>query len=304
MRVRLAMLALTAVLTLSGCGYNTLQSTDEQINAAWAEVLNQYKRRADLIPNLVNTVKAYAAHEQQVLLGVTNARAKVGSIQATPELVNNPEAFQKFLQAQGEMSSALARLLVVAENYPQLKADQNFRDLQAQLEGTENRVTVARQRYIKAVQEYNVTVRSFPSNLTAMVFGFKTKPSLPSKMKRLPSRLRSISVGRATTAPASTIPPSPPSEYSTEEEPQIEAGVRLRRYGSTLSFLPRVPLPKRGSGTWRSRVQDFISFPRRSNASPNPIARRIVPHCLAPLIFAAFAQPMSQSRSSKPASPI
>jgi LemA protein len=177
MRTRLVMLALLATLTLSGCGYNTLQSTDEQIKASWAEVLNQYKRRADLIPNLVNTVKAYAAHEQQVLLGVTNARAKVGSMQATPELINNPEAFKKFLQAQGEMSSALARLLVVAENYPQLKADQNFRDLQAQLEGTENRVTVARQRYIKAVQEYNVTVRSFPSNLTAMMFGFQVKPS-------------------------------------------------------------------------------------------------------------------------------
>ena len=177
MRVRLAMLALTAALTLSGCGYNTLQSTDEQIKAAWAEVLNQYKRRTDLIPNLVNTVKAFAAQEQQVFLGVTNARAKVGAIQATPELINNPEGFKKFLQAQGEMSSALARLLVVAENYPQLKSDQNFRDLQAQLVGTENRVAVARQRYIKAVQEYNVTVRSFPSNLTAMAFGYKTKPS-------------------------------------------------------------------------------------------------------------------------------
>jgi len=177
MHVRLAMLALTAALTLSGCGYNTLQSTDEQIKAAWAEVLNQYKRRADLIPNLVNTVKAFAAQEQEVFLGVTNARAKVGAIQATPELVNNPEGFKKFLQAQGEMSSALARLLVVAENYPQLKSDQNFRDLQAQLEGTENRVAVARQRYIKAVQEYNVTVRSFPSNLTAMAFGYETKPS-------------------------------------------------------------------------------------------------------------------------------
>jgi LemA protein len=177
MRVRLTILALTALLTLSGCGYNTLQSTDEQIKASWAEVLNQYKRRTDLIPNLVNTVKAFAAQEQQVLLGVTNARAKVGSIQASPELINNPEAFAKFMQAQSEMSSALARLLVVAENYPQLKSDQNFRDLQAQLEGTENRVTVARQRYIKAVQEYNVTVRSFPSNLTAMVFGFQVKPT-------------------------------------------------------------------------------------------------------------------------------
>lgn len=177
MRLRLAMLSLLAVFALSGCGYNTLQSTDEQIKAAWAEVLNQYKRRADLIPNLVNTVKAYASHEEKVLMGVTNARSKVGSIQATPELINDPEAFQKFVRAQGEMTSALSRLLVVAENYPQLKADQNFRDLQAQLEGTENRVTVARQRFIKAVQEYNITVRSFPSNLTAMVFGFKTKPS-------------------------------------------------------------------------------------------------------------------------------
>jgi len=173
MRFRLAVLALTALLTLSGCGYNQLQSTDEQVKAAWAEVLNQYKRRADLIPNLVNTVKAYAAHEKDVLTTVTNARAKVGSIQATPDLVDNPEAFKRFVQAQSEMSSALSRLLVVAENYPQLKADQNFRDLQAQLEGTENRVAVARQRYIKSVQEFNVTVRSFPSNLTAMLFGFK-----------------------------------------------------------------------------------------------------------------------------------
>jgi LemA protein len=168
---------LTAVLLLTGCGYNTLQRNDEQIKAAWSEVLNQYQRRADLVPNLVNTVKGFAAQEQKVLLGVTEARAKVGSIQATAELVNNPEAFQRFTAAQGELTSALSRLLVVAENYPQLKSDQNFRDLQAQLEGTENRITVARNRYIKAVQEYNVTVRSFPSNLTAMLFGFKTKPN-------------------------------------------------------------------------------------------------------------------------------
>jgi LemA protein len=162
---------------LSGCGYNTLQSTDEQIKASWAEVLNQYQRRNDLIPNLVNTVKGYASQEQTVLLGVTEARAKVGSIQATPELINDPEAFAKFQAAQAQLTSALSRLLVVSENYPQLKSDQNFRDLQAQLEGTENRITVARNRYIKAVQEYNVTVRSFPSNLTAMLFGFKVKPS-------------------------------------------------------------------------------------------------------------------------------
>ncbi len=164
-------------LALGGCGYNTLQSTDEQIRASWSEVLNQYQRRADLIPNLVNVVKGFAAQEKEVLLGVTNARAKVGSIQATPELINDPEAFAKFQSAQGELSSALSRLLVVAENYPQLKSDANFRELQAQLEGTENRITVARNRYIKAVQEYNVVVRSFPTNLTAMVFGLKVKPS-------------------------------------------------------------------------------------------------------------------------------
>ena len=202
MRFRLAVLALTALLTLSGCGYNTLQSTDEQIKASWAEVLNQYKRRSDLIPNLVNTVKAYAAHEEKVLLGVTNARAKVGSIQASPDLVENPEAFKRFVQAQGEMSSALSRLLVVAENYPQLKADQNFRDLQAQLEGTENRIAVARNRYIKAVQEYNVTVRSFPSNLTAMVFGFKTKPSFTVEDEKAAAEPPKVDFGApATSAP-------------------------------------------------------------------------------------------------------
>ncbi|WP_025041103.1 LemA family protein [Nitrosospira briensis] len=170
-------LALLITLSLSGCGYNTLQSTDEQIKASWAEVLNQYQRRTDLVPNLVNVVKGFAAQEKDVLLGVTNARSKVGSIQATPELINDPEAFAKFQSVQGELTSALSRLLVVAENYPQLKSDANFRELQAQLEGTENRITVARSRYIKAVQEYNITVRSFPSNLTAMVFGFKVKPS-------------------------------------------------------------------------------------------------------------------------------
>ena len=172
----LAFFALAAMLLLSGCGYNTLQSTDEQIKAGWAEVVNQYQRRADLIPNLVATVKGFAAQEQAVLLGVTNARAKVGSIQATPELVNDPQAFQRFTAAQGELTSALSRLMVVVERYPELKSDANFRDLQAQLEGTENRITVARNRYIQAVREYNVTVRSFPSNLTAMLFGFKEKP--------------------------------------------------------------------------------------------------------------------------------
>jgi LemA protein len=218
MRLRLVFLALGLLFTLSGCGYNTLQSTDEQIKAAWAEVLNQYKRRADLIPNLVNTVKAYAAHEQQVLLGVTNARAKVGSIQATPDLVDNPEAFEKFMAAQREMASALARLLVVAENYPQLKADQNFRDLQAQLEGTENRIAVARQRYIKAVQEYNVTVRSFPSNLTAMVFGFKTKPSFAVEDEKAVAEPPKVDFGGTAPqgAPAPKSTPSLPGEPATK----------------------------------------------------------------------------------------
>ena len=174
-RLFLALTLALATLALGGCGYNRLQSTDESIKAAWSEVVNQYQRRADLIPNLVNTVKGFAAQEQQVLLGVTNARAKVGSIQATPELVNDPQAFQRFQQAQGELSSALSRLLVVVERYPNLKSDQNFRDLQAQLEGTENRITVARNRYIKAVQEYNLVVRQFPTNLTAMLFGYKEK---------------------------------------------------------------------------------------------------------------------------------
>ncbi len=167
---------LLVIIGFSGCGYNTLQRTDENINAAWSEVVNQYQRRADLIPNLVETVKGYAAQEKEVLLGVTEARSRVGAIQATPEMVNDPAALEKFNAAQGELSSALSRLLVVVERYPQLKSDTNFRDLQAQLEGTENRITVARQRYIRAVQDYNVTVRSFPTNLTAMVFGFKRKP--------------------------------------------------------------------------------------------------------------------------------
>ena len=162
---------------LSACGYNSLQAGDEQINASWAEVVNQYQRRADLVPNLVNTVKAYAAHERQVLTQVTEARARVGSLQITPEVLNDPQAFARFQSAQGQLSGALSRLLAISENYPQLKADASFRDLQAQLEGTENRITVARNRYIKAVQDYNVIVRSFPTNMTAMAFGMKAKPS-------------------------------------------------------------------------------------------------------------------------------
>ncbi|HQN65460.1 MAG TPA: LemA family protein [Methylophilus sp.] len=172
---KLAIVAL--LLTLSGCGYNTFQSLDEESKAAWSEVLNQYQRRADLVPNLVETVKGYAEHEKEVLTEVAEARSKVGSMQVTPEVLNDPEAFAKFQAAQGQLTSALSRLMAVAENYPNLKADQGFRDLQAQLEGTENRVTVARNRYIETVKEYNTAVRSFPNNLTAIVFGYKTKPN-------------------------------------------------------------------------------------------------------------------------------
>jgi LemA protein len=172
-----SLFTLMSALILSGCGYNTIQTTDEQVTAAWAEVLNQYQRRADLVPNLVNVVKAEANFEQETLTQVVEARSKATSIQATPELINDPDAFNKFQQAQGELSGALSRLLLITENYPNLKANQGFRDLQTQLEGTENRITVARNRYIKSVQEYNVTVRSFPNNLTAMVMGYEVKPS-------------------------------------------------------------------------------------------------------------------------------
>ena len=166
-----------AALILSGCGYNDFQAKDEATKAAWSEVVNQYQRRADLIPNLVNTVKGYASHEKDTLEAVTQARAQATSFQITPEVLNNPEAFAKFQQVQGQLSSALSRLMAVSENYPQLKADANFRDLQSQLEGTENRITVARQRYIASVQEYNVLARSFPSNVTAKSFGYQPKPS-------------------------------------------------------------------------------------------------------------------------------
>lgn len=201
MRAVLGLFVAALLLSLGGCGYNTLQVTDEQIKAAWSEVLNQYQRRADLVPNLVNVVKGYAAHEQQVLTQVTEARARVGSIQVTPELLENEQAFARFQQAQGELSSALARLLAVAENYPQLKADALFRDLQAQLEGTENRIAVARNRYIKAVQDYNVTVRSFPSNVTAMVFGYETKPNFSVENEQAISTPPRVDFGSTPSAP-------------------------------------------------------------------------------------------------------
>src|SRR5215212_5182047 len=177
MRVRASLSILLAAVLLSGCGYNTFQQLDEQVKAAWSEVLKQYQRRADLIPNIVATVKGEANFEQETLTKVVEARAKATSIQATPELVNDPAAFNRFQQAQGELSSALSRLLVVTENYPNLKANAAFQDLRVQLEGTENRITVARNKFIAAVQQYNTKVRSVPTNITAMIFGYKTKPS-------------------------------------------------------------------------------------------------------------------------------
>jgi len=171
------LLLITALLSLAGCGYNDFQRLDEETKSSWSEVLNQYQRRADLIPNVVATVKGEASFEQETLTKVVEARSRATAIQATPELINNPEAFQKFQAAQGELSGALSRLLVVSENYPSLKANQAFQELRAQLEGTENRITVARGRYVKSVQEYNVLTRSFPSNLTAMLFSYSLKPA-------------------------------------------------------------------------------------------------------------------------------
>ena len=173
----LHVLTLLATLVLSGCGYNQLQTEDETVKASWSEVLNQYQRRADLVPNLVNTVKGYAEHEKGVLTAVTEARAKVGKIEANADLLSKPEVFKQFQAAQGDLSSALSRLMVVSENYPQLKADTLFRDLQAQLEGTENRITVARNRYIESIKVYNILVRSFPNNLTAKLFGLEIRPN-------------------------------------------------------------------------------------------------------------------------------
>jgi len=195
MRRLLNILLLVATLSLSGCGYNQFQSLDEETKANWSEVLNQYQRRADLVPNLVSTVKGYASHEEKVLTEVTEARAKVGSMQVTPELLNDPDAFAKFQAAQGQLTSALSRLMVVSENYPNLKADASFRDLQAQLEGTENRVTVARNRYIESVKQYNVAVRSFPNNLTAMMFGYQPKPSFSVENEKAISTAPKVDFG-------------------------------------------------------------------------------------------------------------
>ena len=192
-KIWLKLVAVLMVLTLSGCGYNTFQSLDEQVKADWSEVLNQYQRRADLVPNLVNTVKGYASHEKEVFTEVADARSRVGSIQATPGLLNDEQAFARFQAAQGQMTSALSRLMAIAENYPQLKADANFRDLQAQLEGTENRVTVARNRYIKSVQAYNTAIRQFPNNMTAKLFSYEPKPNFSVENEREISRAPAVS---------------------------------------------------------------------------------------------------------------
>ena len=199
----------TLCLALSGCGYNTIQTQDEAVKGAWSEVVNQYQRRADLIPNLVNTVKGYAAQEQAVLIGVTEARARATSIQATPELLNDPAALQKFQAAQGELTGALKSLLVVVQRYPDLKSDQNFRDLQAQLEGTENRIAVARNRYIESVRTFNGTIRRFPVNLTAMIFNYDVKPNFTVENESAIAQPPTVDFTTPSPQPAETPAPEP-----------------------------------------------------------------------------------------------
>ena len=206
MRKLLGLFALLAAVVLPGCGYNEFQSKDEQVKAAWAEVLNQYKRRADLIPNLVNTVQGYAAHEQNTLTAVVNARAKATSVNVSAADIDNPEKMKQFQEAQAQLSGALGRLLVVAEQYPNLKADATFRDLQGQLEGTENRITTARNRFIKAVQEYNVLARQFPTNITAMMFGYKPKASFTVEDEKAISEPPKVDFAPKTSVPAAPTP--------------------------------------------------------------------------------------------------
>ena len=218
-----AALAAVVALSLGGCGYNDLQRQDEGVKGAWSEVVNQYQRRADLVPNLVNTVKGYAAQEADVLIAVTNARANVGAIKATPELINDPAAFAKFQQAQGELTGALSRLLVVAENYPNLKSDALFRDLQSQLEGTENRITVARKRYIDSVQAFNTTVRQFPTNLTAMVFNMDVKPNFAVANEAAITAPPKVDFGKQPGAPA--VPPPAPKSSAVPSDRTADAVV-------------------------------------------------------------------------------
>ena len=200
---------------LSGCGYNSIQSKDEGVKAAWSEVVNQYQRRADLVPNLVNTVKGYATHEEEVFTKVTEARASVGKVTINADQLDDAAAVAKFQQAQGELSSALSRLMAVSENYPQLKADGLFQNLQAQLEGTENRITVARNRYIQSVQDYNTFVRSFPQNITAMIFGYKQKANFTVENEKQISTAPTVDFSKPAPAPA-----QPPAQPQTEPQPQ------------------------------------------------------------------------------------
>ena len=201
--LRIAVLLLLVVM-LSGCGYNAMQRQDEAVKAAWSEVLNQYQRRADLVPNLVNTVKGYAQHEERVLTEVTNARARVGSVQITPDMLNDAQKLKQFQQAQGELSSALSRLMVVSERYPNLKANGLFQNLQAQLEGTENRITVARNRYVQSVQQYNAMIRTFPNNLTAKLFGYTVKPNFTVENEKAISTAPTVDFGTPAPAPAAS----------------------------------------------------------------------------------------------------
>jgi LemA protein len=201
--LRVVVLSLLAVL-LTGCGYNAIQRQDEAVKASWSEVLNQYQRRADLVPNLVNTVKGYAQHEERVFTEVTNARARVGSVQVTPDTINDAQKLKQFQQAQGELSSALSRLMVVSERYPDLKANGLFQNLQAQLEGTENRITVARNRYVQSVQEYNSMIRTFPNNLTAKMFGYTVKPNFTVENEKAISTAPTVDFGTQTPAPATS----------------------------------------------------------------------------------------------------
>ena len=207
----LTILLLGLSALLSGCGYNSLQQQDEQVTAAWSEVVNQYQRRSDLIPNLVATVKGFAAQEEKVLVGVTEARARTGSIQLTPELLNDPQAFARFQAVQGELTQALKSLFAVTENYPELKSDAVFRDLQTNIEGTENRITVARNRYIDAVRQYNTTVRSFPTNLTAMMFDHDVKPNFSVENEAAIATAPKVDFGAAAppAAPATAPAPAP-----------------------------------------------------------------------------------------------
>ena len=204
-KLMMSLLLVSAAALLSGCGYNTIQQKDEAVKAGWSQVLNVYKRRADLVPNLVATVRGYASHEQQVLTQVTEARSKVGSINVNAD---DPASLRQFQQAQGELQSAIGRLLVVSENYPQLKADQNFLQLQAQLEGTENRITVERQRYIEAVQDYNTYIRQFPTNLTAMMFGYKAKPNFTVENEQQIQEAPKVEFGQPTAPPPAQQPPA------------------------------------------------------------------------------------------------